>query len=181
MDLTDEEILRNFNVNLLGLHRVTKAFFPLISQSKGRIINISSILGFLGTPLNGSYCTAKFAVEGYSDVLRRELMQLGIKVIVIEPGLIKTKIWDKGESDLDVLKEKLKGSPFYHTAMKVGKDFVNSGKKWGIDPIKIAEKINLAFTLPEPKTRYRVTENNFAYKMVKLLSDKTLDKQFGWK
>ena len=65
---------------------------------------MSSDSGFFATPFFGPYCSSKFALEGYSDSLRRELLLYGVKVIIIQPGRITTPIWDKGEDFLEEIK-----------------------------------------------------------------------------
>lgn len=70
------------------MHRVTETFFPLLENSKGRIIMMNSDSGFFATPFFGPYCASKFALEDYSDSLRRELLFYDIKVILIQPGRI---------------------------------------------------------------------------------------------
>ena len=73
-------------MNLFGAIRVTKAFLPLIRKSKGRIVNVSSILGRVAEPFIGAYCISKYGLEAFSDVLRLEMKHFGVKVSLIEPG-----------------------------------------------------------------------------------------------
>lgn len=81
------------NINLYGVIRMTKAFLPfMLTQNHGHIVNISSIFGIIGVRYQSAYCTAKFGVKGFSDVLKMELMETGIKVSSVHPGGIKTKI-----------------------------------------------------------------------------------------
>ena len=81
------------NINLYGVIRMTKAFLPImLVQNHGHIVNISSIFGIIGVRYQSAYCTAKFGVKGFSDVLKMELMDTGIKVSSVHPGGIKTKI-----------------------------------------------------------------------------------------
>ena len=81
------------NINLYGVIRMTKAFLPLmLAQNQGHIVNVSSIFGIIGVRYQSAYCTAKFGVKGFSDVLKMELMDTGIKVSSVHPGGIKTKI-----------------------------------------------------------------------------------------
>ncbi|MHA7772236.1 oxidoreductase [Roseibium sp. M-1] len=83
---------RQFEVNLFGLARLTQLCLPhMRAQGDGRIVNISSIGGKMSTPLGGWYHASKFALEAYSDVLRNETRQFGIKVVVIEPGGIASE------------------------------------------------------------------------------------------
>ena len=95
---------KQIETNLIGVFAVTRAFAPLLgadealSGSKGRIVNISSVGGRMGPPFLGAYSAAKHGVEGFSESLRRELQLVGIDVIIIGPGSVKTAIWDKAEA-----------------------------------------------------------------------------------
>ncbi|PSN38057.1 D-beta-hydroxybutyrate dehydrogenase, partial [Blattella germanica] len=81
-------------VNLLSLIRITQIFLPLVRKTKGRIINIVSILGRIASPLRSPYCTVKFGVEAFSDCLRLEMRRWGVDVVVVEPGDYTTgKTW----------------------------------------------------------------------------------------
>jgi len=100
LHLDTDELRRQFEVNFFGVHNVTRAFADLLgaddqrSGKPGRIVMISSVGGQNGAPFVGPYAASKFAMEGYSQSLRRELMLYGIDVIVIGPGAIATPIWD---------------------------------------------------------------------------------------
>ena len=91
---------KQFDINFFGLIDVTKSFLPMLGvnskiKNKGKIINISSISGKRANPFVAPYSASKFALEAFSDSLRRELIIYGVDVILIEPGPIKTAIWDK--------------------------------------------------------------------------------------
>ena len=91
-DVPIELARRQLEVNLFGLARLTQLCLPTMrAQGAGRIINVSSIGGKIGTPLGGWYHASKFALEGWSDVLRNEVSGFGIAVVVIEPGGIETE------------------------------------------------------------------------------------------
>jgi NAD(P)-dependent dehydrogenase (short-subunit alcohol dehydrogenase family) len=81
-----------FDVNVYGVYRVTQAFAPLIIESKGRIVNISSISGVLEWPMGGPYSMSKHAIEAYNDTLALEMARFGVRVSVIEPGNYKSDI-----------------------------------------------------------------------------------------
>ncbi|XP_066440602.1 retinol dehydrogenase 16-like [Eleutherodactylus coqui] len=99
--LSREDFARVLNVNLLGPIDVTLKLLPLIRKSKGRIVNVSSIVGRV-TICGGGYCVSKFGVEAFSDSLRRELKPFGVQVSIIEPGYFKT-----GLNNMQVMKEAL--------------------------------------------------------------------------
>jgi NAD(P)-dependent dehydrogenase (short-subunit alcohol dehydrogenase family) len=101
-----DEVRAQFEVNVIGLLRVTQAFLPLLRranaarktsrEARARIVNIGSMSGRIATPFLGPYCMSKFAVEAMTDALRMELLPFDIEVVVLEPGRVKTEIWAKG-------------------------------------------------------------------------------------
>lgn len=82
---------RLFDVNVFGVTRMTNAVLPAMrSQGKGRIVNMSSVLGLIPSPYNALYASTKHAIEGYSESLDHELRTLGIRVVLVEPGVTRT-------------------------------------------------------------------------------------------
>lgn len=90
-EFSENEIREQFEVNLIGLILITQLCLPALRQSKGKIINISSALGFFGAPMYSIYVASKYAVEGLSESLFYELLSHDVQVALIEPGSIKTK------------------------------------------------------------------------------------------
>jgi NAD(P)-dependent dehydrogenase (short-subunit alcohol dehydrogenase family) len=90
-ELEDEGLKRIFEVNVFGVHRVTRAMLPLLVESGGRIVNIGSIAGLMGYGMRGGYCMTKWAIESYSECLSQELKRYGVCVSVVEPGDYRTK------------------------------------------------------------------------------------------
>ncbi|MBS1636968.1 MAG: SDR family oxidoreductase [Bacteroidetes bacterium] len=89
--LTDEQIIRQINTNLLGTIRVTKEFTPCFREKKkGMFINITSMFGLIGYPTCSIYAATKFALDGFSESLAYELAHFGVKVKIVAPGGIKT-------------------------------------------------------------------------------------------
>jgi len=92
-DLPRDALRANFEANLFGVHELTTLVIPVMrKQGHGRIVNNSSVLGIVGLKWRGSYVATKFAMEGLTDVLRLEMADTGIKVILIEPGPITSDI-----------------------------------------------------------------------------------------
>ena len=89
---TDEEMLRIFDVNVFGPHRMTNAFLPLLVASRGRIVNIGSQGGMLAKKYYGPYTMTKHAIEAYTETLRAELEEYGVLASVVQPGGIATDI-----------------------------------------------------------------------------------------
>jgi short-subunit dehydrogenase len=166
MDVSVEDMRAQFEVNLFGVHQVTQALFPFILQAKGRIVMMSSDSGFFATPFVGAYCSSKFALEGYSDSLRREITPYCVKVILIEPGRIVTAIWDKGEKILT--DAKYAHSMFWKESKALGQYSIRKGKTTGLPPIAVAQTVYQALILENPKLRYIVAKNSFEYRLMKI-------------
>jgi NAD(P)-dependent dehydrogenase (short-subunit alcohol dehydrogenase family) len=90
-EVSDEDVVRVFETNVFGLLRVTRAVLPQMRQQRsGHIVNLSSISGLTATPGWGIYSATKFAVEGISEALAKEVASLGIQVTIVEPGPFRT-------------------------------------------------------------------------------------------
>jgi short-subunit dehydrogenase len=173
-----EKVAYNFNVNVLGIFRITKAFLPLLGTQKdhptqpGRILNIGSIAGKLCAPYTAPYTGTKHAVEGISHSLRRELLPYGIDVIIIGPGPIQTPIWDKGSMD------EFKNTRYIGSMVKFFTYFVNSGKN-GMPLEKCSQRIVNIFENPKPKVRYTLVQNTFKeWTMPRMMPARLVDKFF---
>jgi NAD(P)-dependent dehydrogenase (short-subunit alcohol dehydrogenase family) len=93
-----DHLRREIEVNVIGQIAVTQAFLPLLRKGRGRIINISSPNGQFAFPFIGGYSASKFALEGATDALRRELRPWRIPVSIIEPGTVETALWDRAKT-----------------------------------------------------------------------------------
>jgi NAD(P)-dependent dehydrogenase (short-subunit alcohol dehydrogenase family) len=160
-----EEMHRQFDINLFGVVRVTQACLPLLGATQdpthppGRIINMSSVSGQVGFPYLGPYVSSKHALEGLSHCLRRELLHLGIDVVIIGPGSIKTPIWEK-ESATEI-PEKYNRSPFGKYVRNFQKVMLRTGER-GMDPYLFAQKVAAISEKKRPKTRYAIAKNYFS-------------------
>ena len=174
---------KQFDVNFFGLIDVTKAFLMMLgasqnSQKQGKIINISSVSGRRANPFVAPYCASKFAVEAFSDSLRRELLIYGVDVILIEPGPIKTAIWDKVP---DVENNEFIGTDYESSLKSFYNMFIKMGKK-GWDADIIGDLIKNIIENPKPKTRYVATPKRFTnFTLSGILSDRMMDKLIGKK
>jgi short-subunit dehydrogenase len=182
INLIDTDVFRQqFEVNFFGLIEVTKTFLPMLgavknSMQQGKIINISSISGRRAHPFVAPYTASKFAVEAFSDALRREMLLYGVDVILIEPGPIKTAIWDK-VPDLD--DNEFTGSDYEHSLRKFYKMFIEMGKK-GFDADIIGNRVKEILQDPSPKTRHVITPNRFInFTLPGILPDRMFDKLVG--
>jgi NAD(P)-dependent dehydrogenase (short-subunit alcohol dehydrogenase family) len=112
IDTDESELSRLFDVNVFGVYRVTKAFAPLLIESKGRVVTISSISGILSGPYFGPYSMSKHAVEAYGDALAAEMQRFGVHVSLIEPGNYKSEIGRNTMAQVETALDRLKGTPF---------------------------------------------------------------------
>jgi len=99
---TPAELTRQLDVNVVGIHRVCRAFLPAMRErGSGLVMNVSSVAGRFGAPFFGVYNASKWAVEGYSQALRRELACTGIDVVVVEPGPFTTELFGQSPRPAD--------------------------------------------------------------------------------
>jgi short-subunit dehydrogenase len=151
--LTDEEIRAQFEANVFGLLRVTRALLPeMRGRHAGRIINIGSVLGLVTIPFTGLYCATKHAVEAINDSLRMELRAFGIQVILIEPGGIQTEFDDRALESLEP--HESPDSPYAHAIAGFRAMRVRIAPKKA-DTGCIVRAIDKAVTRRRPRTRYR--------------------------
>ena len=175
MDVTPEEMREQLEVNLVGVHRVTRAFFPLLLAARGHVVNISSTGGRVAMPFMGPYVASKFALEAFSDSLRRELEPCGMKVSVIQPGAIRTPIWDKTDPEAAPVADSI----FAERARAFGRLMVERARSGGLPPVTIARAVHQVLGSRRPRPRHLVTEANLMTRIASLLPDRWLDLAIG--
>ena len=168
------EVRRIFDVNVFGLLAVTQAFLPLLGARRncpyppGRIVNISSISGGLVFPFIGAYGASKHAVEALTDGLRRELSIYKIGVVAIEPGNIRTPIWEKSAS-IDRRYTETDYAPILAKLPLIMAEMVRKG-----DPVeRVSVAVHKAIAAARPKTRYPLT---WLWRCSRVLGDRALDR-----
>ncbi|UGV25812.1 SDR family oxidoreductase [Rhodopseudomonas boonkerdii] len=155
LDLDVSDVRRQIDVNVLGPVIVTKAFLPSLGAdtalkgAPGRIVMMSSVSGQFGNPLLSPYSTSKFALEGLSESLRRELMLFGVDVVTIVPGPVRTPIWSKAEA-IDIAR--FARSPYLPALTKLRGMLAQLSEK-GLPPERIAALVHRALTDARPKAR----------------------------
>jgi NAD(P)-dependent dehydrogenase (short-subunit alcohol dehydrogenase family) len=158
-----------FGVNLYGPYRITKAFAPLLLESKGRVVNISSLNGIVASPMIGAYSMSKHAVEAYGDGLSAELARFGVRVSLIEPGNYGTEIGRNLIARMDT--SIVKGSRF-ETQMR---STINSMRQFENNPPpdEVADAVLDAMSSADPKARYLVVpvQNQAAIVFRKLMDE----------
>src|SRR3954451_514157 len=150
-DLCLDEIKTQYETNVFGLIRTTQEVLPIMrKQRSGMIVNISSGVGRFGFPTGSAYVSTKFAVEGLTESMSYEVEPFGIKVILIEPGVIKTNFFN---SSVLAKKSQDPNSP-YAPLMKGMEDSVDKMMENASTPQYVAEVVLDAVTNENPKLRY---------------------------
>jgi NAD(P)-dependent dehydrogenase (short-subunit alcohol dehydrogenase family) len=151
------DLRKQFEVNFFGALAAIQTFLPLLRDSGGRIVNVSSISGKLATPFVGAYSASKFALEAASDALRLELRPFGVSVSVVEPGSVRTPIWRRStEASLKILDEASIGRSDYDTAIRQMMRLAQQQELRGLPPDRVARVIERALTARRPSARYLV-------------------------
>jgi NAD(P)-dependent dehydrogenase (short-subunit alcohol dehydrogenase family) len=178
LELAADEFRRQMDVNVIGPIIATQAFGPLLGSDPslkgkpGRIVMMSSVAGKNGNPLMSAYSASKFAIEGLSESLRREMMLFGIDVVIIAPGAVKTPIWSKAE-EVDI--STFRNSAFFPALQRIRKYMLQLGVT-GLPAEKIAEAIAGALTSASPKVRYQIAPDPMRHLMTAILPKRMIDR-----
>lgn len=148
------EVQSTFQLNVFAVMKLTQLLIPLM-KADARIVNISSIAGKSASPFLAVYASSKHALEGFSVALRKELMLLGIKVVIVAPGSIKTPIWQKG---LMMIKDHYAKSVFAGAFSRFVK-IASLQEKNGLEVSEVSSMIVEAMTVKTPKFRYAPMPN----------------------
>ncbi|MCW3835079.1 oxidoreductase [Sphingomonas canadensis] len=174
-DIALDEARYQFEVNLFGAARLTQLLLPSMRAKRaGTIVNVTSMGGKIYSVLGAWYHATKHALEGWSDCLRLEVAQFGIRVVIIEPGVIETGFGDIASNNL--LKRSA-GSPYAGLAQKVANSIANTyGHGTGSPGTVVANAVSRALKAKKPKTRYAVGKYaKMLLGMRKWLSDRAFD------
>ena len=185
-DLDDARTV--FETNVFGMMDLTQMSLPLLRESQGRIVMVSSLSGRIGSPLSGVYAGSKFAMEGMSDSLRREVAPFNISVSVVEPAYVQSNIFatTKIETE-DAPQNTVESSIVTETYPHLHNDKVHEKRRKGIagasPPTVTSEAIFDAITSSTPKTRYAVANAGgvpawVLALLVKYLPDRVADALF---
>ncbi len=159
-DVPTDGLRHIFETNVFGWHELTRQVIPLMrEQGHGRIVQCSSVLGLVAFPWRGAYVATKYAIEGLTDTMRLELRDTGIKVILIEPGPITSKLREKAipvferfiDWESSALRDKYEGSLLKRLYEDSGPD------KFELPASAVTDKLANAVEARNPKSRYYVT------------------------
>src|SRR5207249_107264 len=166
------EARQQFETNLFGVLRVTNAILPgMRQQGFGRIVNISSVLGFLPAPYLGIYAASKHAVEGYTETLDHEIRRFGVRAVLVEPAYTRTKLSGNTQSakiSIDVYAEERKRLT----------DAARQNIERGHDPGVVAEAVWNALTAKSPRLRYPVGKGVALSRLRRFVPAGMFDKSF---
>ncbi len=182
--LAMERLRRQFETNVFGLVRMCQLVLPAMrAAGRGRIVNVSSMGGKLVFPGGGAYHASKHAVEALSDALRFEVRAFGVRVVIVEPGLITTNFGETAAGSLEGAGGDGPGhaeDPYTSFNAAVGAATVGAYegpmKRLGGGPDAVAKTIEKAIESTNPKPRYRVTASaKLALGQRRLLTDRAWD------
>ena len=175
----DERFDHQLLVNVSGTRNVINAFLPMLGATldrkpglqPGKIINNSSISGVINTPINGSYCISKHAIESVGEVYRRELMMYGIDVISIQSGPIQSQIWEKSSG----LASEFEQSD-YRTMIERTEAILASAQEFAQPPSVFSELIEKIIDHPKPRLAYIIHPQRWQIWLMRWLPRRWLDR-----
>ena len=175
------KLRRMFDVNFFGAHRLTQLLLPDLRRDKGRVINVGSVAGLIAAPSSSSYSATKFALEAWTDALRREVRAFGVAVSMINPAYVKTKIAQKqlgtGSALSGLSPEQLQ---LYAHVTKSQDEKRARAEAMADPPTVTTDAIVHAVTSERPRRRY-VVANYFGlpawvlHEVIKALPDELID------
>ena len=178
-DLTRDVLRQQFETNVFGWHELTNLVLPvMLKQGYGRIIQNSSVLGFVSLKFRGAYCASKYAVEGLTDTLRQELMGTNIFISLVEPGPIESKFRKNSfamyKKNINKEKSRFK-SEYTATEERLSKD--GPAVPFTLPAEAVLKKVIHALESKKPKPRYYVTVPTYLFGYLKrFLSTRLMDK-----
>ncbi len=172
-----EEIRQVLEVNALGAVALTRAFLPALRAARGRIVMISSVNARIASPFLGPYAASKFALEAFSDSLRREVAPFGVRVSVIQPGPIATPIWGKTRARFE---ERYHGSPYRPRLESMERSVLRSEEH--AQPARlVADAVVRAMTARNPAPRVLVARAPLVLRLLSILPDRLVDRIVAWR
>jgi NAD(P)-dependent dehydrogenase (short-subunit alcohol dehydrogenase family) len=184
IEIEEQDFDFQMDVNVYGPYRVTRAFAPLIIESKGRISIIGSISGTLSSATWGAYSMTKFAMEAYADALADEMKSLGVQVSLIEPGAYRSNI---GKSALERMAERNQAADNlqFKAAMDESIDWLRMFESDHGDPGEVAAAVMKALFDDNPKPRYLVVPTQeqaywTIYRAIERMVEQNHDHRFSY-
>jgi len=174
-----ERLRMQLEVNVLGQIAITQPMIPLLRSGRGRIVNIGSFSGRVAAPYVGPYAASKHALEALTDSLRVELRSWGIAVSIVEPGDVKTPIWQKSRAAADELAETMPsgGRELYGPDIEAMRRSTDRMARAAMPVERVVRAVVHALCARRPRTRYPVgTQTRLAFAAFKFLPDRIRDR-----
>jgi NAD(P)-dependent dehydrogenase (short-subunit alcohol dehydrogenase family) len=168
-----------FDVNVFGVVEVIQGFVDLLRPVAGRIVIVGSMSGRLANPMMAPYAASKHAVEALGEALRHELRPWGIRTVVVEPGAVRTPVWEKGRALADRLERELPAVAIerYGGFIEVVRRGIDRQEAAGIDPDRVAAVIERALFTDRPRARYPVgVDAKLQAALLRVLPDRARDR-----
>ena len=157
VELSEADVRRVFDVNVLGSWLAVRHLFPLLHAARGRIVLLSSETGWQpAMPFNGPYAMSKHAVEALGDSLRRELLLLAVPVVMIRPGAFRTGMVEGLMNRFEALAD---ASEHYESVLRAARKRIPQEERRAGDPADLATLVERVLTTPHPRPAYRINTN----------------------
>jgi NAD(P)-dependent dehydrogenase (short-subunit alcohol dehydrogenase family) len=173
-----DELRRQFEINVFGAVAVAQAFLPQLRASRGRLVFVGSISGRLSVPFIAPYSASKFALRALADAMRVELAPAGIAVSLVEPGSVKTPIWQKGRDSREALLASLPPKALEYYARQIDAVFAQTAREErAAMPVRdVSRAVLRAITVRKPKASYLLGGSARAGSIVALLPSALRDR-----
>jgi NAD(P)-dependent dehydrogenase (short-subunit alcohol dehydrogenase family) len=180
--ITVEALREQFETNVIGAHRMARAVLPgMRVRRHGAIVQISSVVGRVAMPLYGAYAASKFALEALSDAMRIETASFGVRVILIEPGPIRTPFRDAVQRVSEPLLASDAAQPYARVIERMQAVRARSRDAAGVGPEAVADTIARALDAKLPAPRYPITSvARIAPKLRNALPERVFDRLMRW-
>jgi NAD(P)-dependent dehydrogenase (short-subunit alcohol dehydrogenase family) len=179
---SEEVILQTLNTNTVGSVRVLRAALPRLRGHDGRLALVTSLWGKVAGPMLSAYCSSKFAIEAIVDATRREMTDQDARIILIEPGVVRTKMVENQIAEAEAATRNLAGDDarLYSSLYRRYHAMITKNSGGGVSAEECAKQIDAALLAKRPKPRYRVGADAKAVTaLARLLPDRALDRAFG--
>ncbi|HTZ53342.1 MAG TPA: SDR family NAD(P)-dependent oxidoreductase [Spirochaetia bacterium] len=171
----EQALVRAFDVNVAGAHRLVRASFPLLARRKGCVVLVSSESARFAMPFNGPYTVTKYALEAYADCLRREVQLAGVRVAVIQPGAFRSNLLTSADREAGTPG---RDSAFAHQVRLVHR-MLERERIRSMPAERVARVVLRALAAPRPRARYRVG-NNRPRMLLRFLPARAADSLIKW-
>jgi NAD(P)-dependent dehydrogenase (short-subunit alcohol dehydrogenase family) len=174
--VTSDAFELQMKTNVVGPFRVTQAFLPLLrkhanTHGGARVVNMSSVSGLAAFPFVGPYAASKFALEAMTEAWRHELADAKIHFSLIEPGPIKTPIWEKTREKLKDVKNIAEIEAAYPGYARISEKIIGESQEKAIEAERVAALVHKALTVGKPRLRYPIGPGSRVARLRKYVPD----------